>query len=594
MSAARKDDVQGNGALACLLLTLWAWGEMSPQLLQRIAKAAVTDFDSEDADSMKDLRALAEIGTNGTYANKAHSDLMQKVAHTSRLPAPLKFRLPFKKPLGLCLQGILLPHEMLAALYSEYRHAFLETICSSIQTLKKFWAGASQHPTMDRHPAKRVPGWTSLFIPLAVHDDGVPITGIGKGWSKSMTIFGWYSLVGLGKTKSMLHYCWGFYDKLKKGDLEEGTLSDFFKILKWSLLAMYEGQWPRADYNGKVYKVGTPEHSRAGRNLAGGYRCLLFGLTGDLDYFHYILGCMNWSLSRGPCMWCQCKATGDNSWSDFGANAEWRLTRWDKAAWHGWQERTKLALLTLPGCSNFTIMYDWMHCKYLGFDMYCFGSVLALLVNFVLMDSPENNLVQCWNFLKQYFKDHNTPTPFRYINKLTMFIRQGKYPKLRGKAREVRCLGPALCALWQQDASRNLHVHREVTAMMKCNVHLEEMLTEYRDEYVLPAGASSEFEATCEKVLQLYNSLAQHFLEEEMRLFDVTSKAHFMQEIALMAKYISPRLTWAFMGEDQMQKMSRVAKSCTSGNVITGQTIKMAEHYRIGFHLVLEEMRVFD
>ena len=40
----------------------------------------------------------------------------------------------------------------------------------------------------------------------------------------------------------MLHYCWGFYDKLKKGDLEEGTLSDFFKILKWSLLAIYEGQ----------------------------------------------------------------------------------------------------------------------------------------------------------------------------------------------------------------------------------------------------------------------------------------------------------------------------------------------------------------
>ena len=148
----------------------------------------------------------------------------------------------------------------------------------------------------------------------------------------------------------------------------------------------------------------------------------------------------------------------------------------------------KLSLLTLPECSCWTESYDWMHCKYLGFHQYSHGSTFAVLVNMVMPSSPEENLKNAWTFLKSYFKNNKTPTPFRYINKLSMFVRMNRFPKLRGKASEVRHLGPALRALWHAYMKPAIALHRKILTMLKCNVGLEQMLTEFKEDFAFPAG----------------------------------------------------------------------------------------------------------
>ena len=79
--------------------------------------------------------------------------------------------------------------------------------------------------------------------------------------------------------------------------------------------------------------------------------------------------------------------------------------------------------------------------------------------------------------LENFFRNNKTPTPFRYLTKLSMFIRSGgKYPNLRGKASEIRHFGKALLALWNQFSNQALLLHRRIALMLKHNVHLEDMI----------------------------------------------------------------------------------------------------------------------
>ena len=83
--------------------------------------------------------------------------------------------------------------------------------------------------------------------------------------------------------------------------------------------------------------------------------------------------------------------------------------------------------------------------------------------------------------------------------------------------------------------------------MLKANCRLESLLSEHKDEYAFPAGAAMEFEEVCTTMLLLQTQVAEHFIEEGVAYFDITSKSHMLQEIALMAKYINPRMVWAFL-----------------------------------------------
>lgn len=106
------------------------------------------------------------------------------------------------------------------------------------------------------------------------------------------------------------------------------------------------------------YPAGSVEANRAGSFLADGFKAVLWALTGDLDYFHAMLGTPNYSAAGGPCMHCRCTLTGPNTWTDFRDEALWRTSRWQGETWRAWEGRTQCVLLTLPGASCWTIAYD--------------------------------------------------------------------------------------------------------------------------------------------------------------------------------------------------------------------------------------------
>ena len=255
-AAQQEENIETCGKdshLAKFLLEKYAWGEMSPQLIQKISSLVVQDFELAKRNSkiLDDLHTLAGIGTMGSHPNKCHADLMTKVEKLSKLPDPFKVTIPFKPPLGDAPQGLLLPHEMFSAVYHGYPETFKRSILNNAAALEGFWTSVEQHPQIRGHPIKNVANYKSKVIPLAVHGDGVPIVGLGKGWSRVMTLFSWYSLVGQGHTRELLFWIWGAYDRLMKGAVDEGTRGKFFAVLAWSFETMMSGVWPRADFEGK-------------------------------------------------------------------------------------------------------------------------------------------------------------------------------------------------------------------------------------------------------------------------------------------------------------------------------------------------------
>ena len=245
-----------SSVLVSLLLSLFSWGEMSPQLVQKIAQAAYKDAVrlKEETSSLLDLEKIAGIGCSGTYANKCYADLLKVVPYKIDVPKPMSTRLPFKSPLDSLTQGILLPHELFACIYNHYKATWDQCILPSTERLKLFWFTNRDHPAMTGSLVQSIENYDSWVIPLCLHGDDVPITGVGKSWCQQMTVFSWSSLTGLGSTKDMQYFIYGCFEKLRaiSEDQNKDTLGVFFKQLVWSLKWLQLGQWPDRDWTGKM------------------------------------------------------------------------------------------------------------------------------------------------------------------------------------------------------------------------------------------------------------------------------------------------------------------------------------------------------
>ena len=76
-------------------------------------------------------------------------------------------------------------------------------IVPDIATLSMFWAAMQHHPQLAGHPLLQRDEYEKLAAPLGIHGDGVPVIGIGKGWTRMMTMFSWSSLLAKGPTKEI-------------------------------------------------------------------------------------------------------------------------------------------------------------------------------------------------------------------------------------------------------------------------------------------------------------------------------------------------------------------------------------------------------
>ena len=333
--------------------------------------------------------------------------------------------------------------------------------------------------------------------------------------------------------------------------------------------------------------------ARALRPLAGVLGNCFFGvvwiLRGDLEHFNLELNLPN-PNSNAPCALCPANTTdrpmheyrtGRMRWmADIYSRARFFATRWcTHAIFHD----------VHGGIYSATVFPDWLHTKHLGTDAYFYGSVLWMLVYMLLPGTPQENM----NTVLAEIKTHYTrlAIPYRYQNiKLSMFCdRQdppGTHPKLKGRGAEIRYVGFALQVIWERYMDRSNTQQVQVLVALNASVAAEQILIDHKHCFCFSSDVGRQFKNHVFAFLVAFNALGSFYSRVlNVKLFDLTVKAHYLAHLGLIGEYCNPRLGWAYSGEDLMHHCQRLMSMCCKGTkpLITAE--KFAERYAMGMHL---------
>ena len=186
-------------ALASLIVQRVVLGHMSPQDAQQFAAAAETDVRAcqeyvhgDAVFSLVGLHAIAGLGHGGHFAQHAWSGFLSLIKGV-QISEPFARELPilWNSTYTPCHQFFMLPHQLFANLYHHYRSEFRRRILGAEGAIEHFWNTMSDHPALNDHPMKEKRNWKTLYVPIALHGDGVPISGVGKSWQRSAEIWSW-------------------------------------------------------------------------------------------------------------------------------------------------------------------------------------------------------------------------------------------------------------------------------------------------------------------------------------------------------------------------------------------------------------------
>lgn len=216
--------------------------------------AANTDLEALRRDPelrFQDLGDLANIGGKGRWAGNLFRDLEAQLGQPV-LSRPLTVQFPMKDNgvTSLTEQSVLLPHVLFSDIYHKFPATWRSSICPSLDELNKFWDEMDTHPGMAGNPLLHRPGYKRSVVPLKLHGDGVPVTGVGKSWCKMMDIFSWTSVISKGQTLDCTFGIWCCFAPLIATSpiATEDTLNSVFCTLDMVLQRIVRREVVRIDF----------------------------------------------------------------------------------------------------------------------------------------------------------------------------------------------------------------------------------------------------------------------------------------------------------------------------------------------------------
>ncbi len=152
-------------------------------------------------------------------------------------------RLPVKDPpvaARIAYHNILDPHVLFATMHNEFPKCFEDRLCGgSFDNIRRFWRDMDDagHPAFVNHEmqCRHAAKYQTHAIPITIHGDGAPISGLGKSWLKLAEIHSWSSCLSRGRSWGYNFMVFVMYEGLMAVRLGVTTRARFFKRLSWSL-----------------------------------------------------------------------------------------------------------------------------------------------------------------------------------------------------------------------------------------------------------------------------------------------------------------------------------------------------------------------
>ena len=307
------------------------WGHFTPQTLQKVMGLMSADLKlhKEGRLDVAAIDKLGGIGSNGSHPNNCWRDL-RKLLPVPKLPKLHRLLLPMvHNTLGKFRASVpmLLPHALFAAIYEHYPLMWEKIIYGSRATCNKFRHSVRDSPQFLSHLVRHRAGFRDYCIPLKIHGDGTPVTGLGKGWAKMVDIFSVSSLLICVPTVLRNLMMFLIFSHLICRDPDHCTLDVFYRMLIWSFKACWDGTWPKWDWNGKEMF-----HPRAGEALCGGFFFCVWALICDLEHAWTAYDLPN-PKCNACCPLCPVGLLPGVVWFDFRPNAKWLEHIYNVQSW---------------------------------------------------------------------------------------------------------------------------------------------------------------------------------------------------------------------------------------------------------------------
>jgi hypothetical protein len=474
---------------------------------------------------------LGKAGSSGKHPKNASRDIRSKLLKRSGWP-PLYFAdIAVSDNEGnqkTANVAMLLPHELLHVMFQFAKpDALYKT------------QGLAEESLVLLEECKANIG-SQEVAPLGMWIDGVPCN-----WDRSESL----EVVSLhlpGLDDDMSNMRIPLCTILKTHCFQKQTMDDILAICSWSLKCAILGIMPSERHDGT--KFGPSDCRRRRWQGDSTIRSVLVEIRGDWAMFKQVFRLPGWQEKGGIC-W-RCTATLE-SMRQTSLHAEWRNER---LGHFGLLHRilsaggTPSPLFSAPFLSNRCFRVDWLHTTDLGVGADFMGNLLFMLLPRCEGNSKQQQVQSLFRKMKAYYREEKVSSPYQHMTAL-MIKQEGKCPKLRGKAAEVRgimkfCLQQAeqMCDEADPTDETVLHAARHLHA---CYAHL----------------SAGQFDAEhlklhSRKFCSLYVALSDMHGPD---LWRFKPKFHQFQEMCEYASNL-PSSCWCYRDEDFGGSMAQYAR----------------------------------
>ena len=135
---------------------------------------------------------------------------------------------------------MLLPHELFGSIYNNYPVMWRKLVYPGEQTCQRFWNAVQGSPQFKQHPVRFRLNFKTKCIPLKMHGDGTPVTGLGKQWGKMVDVYSVSSILSFGPSVLQNLMLFMLFQHLQSVHDGHHTMKTVYRKLIWSFQAIKE------------------------------------------------------------------------------------------------------------------------------------------------------------------------------------------------------------------------------------------------------------------------------------------------------------------------------------------------------------------
>ena len=361
-----------------------------------------------------------------------------------------------------------------------------------------------------------------------------------------------------------------------KGD--RGTWYTIWCWIVWDFNQLFHNKYADKDPWGNE----LPEHmqGRAGQSIMrDDFLVVVLGTCGDMEYFENELGCPHHACQppKPCCLWCKGNPGAACHWFDFTAEAPWKTTEPHVLKNH--------PLWSIYGWTPWHFYVDWLHSVDLGAASHAMGNVIFDIAFGSLSYMSRAKAVQeIAQELLSHVPEHGSRlTTFELKHFCNPSRPHREYPVLmKLKAAHVRGMVPAVLALAQKYSDGSRHWRHQVRMMQKLASVYD---TVHTAGIALTSEQFARMSTDANEFLLEYSFLSQEAAAAEKNLYAVMPKHHYFFHLVQQARFLNPRWSWCYGGEDLVGKASNLGHSCLDGTPGRLVAAKLMHKYRVAKHI---------